>query len=550
MKIKPLYQHIFFFLLILVYTLIYFIIAQPAIWSNDLVISDDFPQHLLWLFTFGETNFQLNDPLVEFSVLIQPWGYYALNRFLVLFFDPLTISKFFSFFPLLMTSGFTFLLLKKRFGWVVAFAGMVLISHLALERIVGFFARSFAIPLLLGFLYFWVEKREKGVAMMLLLSALFYPVSWLLECGIIGLNYAYWFFTRKQAAKLRKEQHFWILGAVLLCGGLILLKTQQIRSSPLAGSFFDRLELTSMAEFQPGGRVDFSAHLNVKAPLEFPWHWYLRLSYAKIILLLFGAYLIRSIIKKSEQQLFDWTLLSLFLSGTLLFYLAILFLPKFFLPGRYLYYSYLPFASLLFMRILGLGKKWWCKPLIGGLLLCLVTFSTFHKNFKKNRGLSSYNKYEILYKKIQSIPKPVLIAGPPAVCSQIPTFCQQSVLFSDEAAHGIYFKNYFQHFEAKIVDFISAYTAEDIDTVIGFIQKYQIDYLLIDRSFFTSGYMGIHQPHRDRLKQITKGRTSVDYALGNLPDNLLEKGGKRYDLLDCKKLIYTLGVGHPEGVER
>lgn len=535
---KPTYlKSVLPFAAIFSYVLFYFIYSQPALFEQNYTIAGDFPQHLIWLFTFEGNYFQANDPLVAFSALIQPWGLYGFYRLLVIFFDPLAVSRFMPFFLLLTTCWFTYLLLQKRFGWAIAFAGVLLMSHIPFGEMVGAFARSYAYPLLLGFLYFWIERKVFLAALILILSALFYPTICLVAAGIVALFYIRKLLAIKSSNWKIVPRNLLIPAVLLVCGGILLLKSHQISSNALAGELFDQTVLETAPEFQPGGRVNFNFHPDIRIPLKFPWHWYLRLPYAKILFAFSLVLLIVALIKKPEQRLFDWTLLSLLISGTVLYFLAILFLPKLFIPARYLYYSYLPFLYLLFLRALAWAKSWWLKSVPGLILIGIVAYSVWHNNTSENHGLGIYDQYQVLYEKIKEIRQPVLIAGPPVICNQIPTFCRQSVLFSEEAAHAIYFKNYHQLIESKIDDFILAYTSSDIETVLNFVEENQIDYLIIDYQFFEAGHFRIYEPHWGELKALTKGRTRADYALSQLPDSLTIKCGERYALLDCRELL-------------
>ena len=292
-----------------------------------------------------------------------------------------------------------------------------------------------------------------------------------------------------------------------------------------------------MPEFQEGGRVDFSDDINLKIPLEYRFDRYFWLPYERIVVLFLLILFFADWMIRSKHDQFDLTLFSLLLSGTAFFYLANLFLPKLFMPGRFIDYTYLPIFYLFLIRVLAIGRRLWMTLIPGILVIMYLTWGSFKKNPPKNHHIPDYVDPSAMYRKINEFDKPVLIAGPPGPVSQIPTFCRQSVLFSDEAAHAIYFENYHHYIDTRLTDFIQAYAATDITEVIDFIKKYDPDYILISEGFFNLNRMWIYEPHRSELEKLTEGRKKEDYALMNLPDSVVIKIDWQFSLLDCKKLL-------------
>ena len=142
----------------------------------------------------------------------------------------------------------------------------------------------------------------------------------------------------------------------------------------------------------------------------------------------------------------------------------------------------------------------------GIVVVTLLSYGTFVKSPAENLKLPNFGDFHMLYKKINTFQKPVLIAGPGGVTNQIPTFCKQSILFSDEAAHAIYFEHYFNHVDSITTDFIQAYAADTLPPVLDFVSKYELDYLIIDSGFFELNRMWTYEPHYSRLNEMVKGR--------------------------------------------
>ena len=529
-------------LLIIIYCLLLYIYSQYDTFSHLYRLNDDFPQHFIWLYEYWPHFFQDNDFYLQASKTIQPWGVYWLNRFLTIVISPISLSKYFPFFTLLMTSFFTFFLVRKRFSWILAFVAMLMLSNIPLERMIGFNARAYATPLLLGFLYYWNDENKKGIQLLLIASTLFYPIIFLVECGIVGLAYLKLFLKKKLF--LHYKEHLGVIITIIACGILLLIKSYQLEQSEYIGAFFSKTELLSMPEFMVGGRVDFVKNMNPQMPLDFPWHYYLHSPFPKYALPIVGLFLsilLVNLIKGSKHKRFDESLLLLLLSGTIIFYLAQWFLPHFFIPQRYLYYTYLPFLFLLVIRMFSFIKPTRYKLLVNMAILVLLSYSVFHVKSPKDVGITNYEKHKVLYQNISKFQQPLLFAGPAGICDQIPSFCRQSVLFSVESAHAIYFKKYYHYVKPKVDDFITAYTSTDIKDLVFFVKKYDIDYLIVDNSFLSSAKLWFYEPYRQILKEKMLNIDPKALALNQLPDELLEEGDWRYQLLNCEKLLLFYG---------
>lgn len=528
-------------LLVALYCLGFFVVSQQAAWQMPYRVNNDWSQHLVWLSPYGDHHFQADDYFLATAHLIQPWGIQGVNYALGQFFDPLVISHFGPFFMLLATCWFTYLLLREKLGWPLALAAMVMMSNIPFERMVGFFARAYAFPLLMGFLYFWVRENYRGVGLFLVLSALFYPVTFLLVGGILGMEGAY-FFLRRQWGDFWSTHKVAFVG--LLVGiGVVLAKSYVINTSDLLGGFLDREALLSWAEFGPGGRVNFQYAMNVSLPFEWNWErffdvpgvtleWVLVVG---LIVLLLLQIVLRS---DDENSRLDRSILFLGLGGTLLFYAAQWLLPRLFLPNRYLYFSYLPFLYLLMVRGIHLVGTYLKKPRLVSLLFSpMLIVLIFLTHSPLAAGLDDYGRNGKLYEQISALEGPQLIAGPFDIMSQIPTFCRQSVLFSGENIHGLYFKHYYEYVTPRIRDFYDAYTSTDVADLKSFIVKYGIDYLVVERAFLRDKTTWLYEPHQTIYQAKLTEMKVEDLALNKVPEVFFSGDDPNYVLLDCQGLL-------------
>ncbi len=518
-----------------IYSIVLFLYSQWNALTNPLVVNDDIVQHLLWLYKYTNHDFIPGDVLVDTSEQLQPWGYWLLCRTLVLFFDPLIISKFFPLLPLMLLATFTFRLLNLRYGVALAMVGVILMCNFPFERIVGFNARAFGYPLVMAFLLYFSKREAYNVSITLIISALFYPVALVIGGFILTMSLV-WKKCTSSTYRLLSRANFTQLSGLAIGILIVVLKSWQIQSSPLLGSIFSKNELMTMPEFSQWGRVNFEYELNPALFLNFDWYFIFRLpNIPYIVWILLVIFIVQLVVQRKIRDL-DLSLIGLLIAGYVLGWMAQYFLPRLFLPQRYVFYTFVPFLYLLIVRVLGIFHKAFRHIVPMLLILGLFLYEGWKIRNPYNLGLKYYDQYEALYETIRGLPGRSLIAGPLSESSHIPMFCQQSVLMSAEASHAIYFKKQHEIMMPRIADFLKAYLSKDLEEVKTFVRKYDVNYLLIKKSFFTTNNMYVFRPFIGQLREVTEGRTATDYALMNLPETLILDIDDEYALVDCSKL--------------
>jgi hypothetical protein len=107
-----------------------------------------------------------------------------------------------------------------------------------------------------------------------------------------------------------------------------------------------------------------------------------------------------------------------------------------------------------------------------------------------------------IYEFVGSLPKDVVLAGDPEIMSGIPLFSQRSVLF--RALHP--------DTDAPILDFFDALYAESPETALDFCQRYNLSYLVLDKTDFAPDYLAegdfFYQPYNDMIAEMVAGRTN------------------------------------------
>ena len=106
----------------------------------------------------------------------------------------------------------------------------------------------------------------------------------------------------------------------------------------------------------------------------------------------------------------------------------------------------------------------------------------------------------------------------------LPTFSQRSILVGREYAIPYHF-GYYSQFRQRVVDLTQAQYSQNIADVKTFIQKYQIDFWLLDGGAFTPQYIQnnslLRQDYRSNLNQdkLVKITKDIFQSLqqGNVP---------------------------------
>ncbi len=473
----------------------------------------------------------------------QQWGYWAVGRLAMFLVDPLSFSKYFSFFTLLATCLFAFFLVRKRFGPVAGMAAVVLVGQLTFERMVGSNGRSFGFPALMMFLYFFADGRWRGVAIALVISSLFYPTVLLMELVMLGLHGMRWaFLHRNNFLKTNSSQRSQI--AVLSFTAVLsviipVTKSWQISTDPLIGPMFSAKELLTLPMFgSEKGRVDFPGEMrliehvlsNGLKEVEYVWP----LLAVAILMVLAAA-------TQGSKRLcrFDCMLLYLPLAGIGLLLLARWQLPRLFLPTRFLTFMYPVFFSLLLARLLGTQAGFFEKKWAAALLLAALTVVPFWMQSGNTHSQTVYSDNSAVFEKIRKLPPDHgLIAGPMFSCDMVPMFCQRSVLFSYEGFHALYFKNYWEKMAEAYRDYLGAITSPDPSSVRTFVKKHKVSYIILDKRLLEQGKKIYNFPPFDEyLEGLMAANPNHEFAVLKFPSTRYTDVDGRHRLLDCRNLL-------------
>ncbi len=498
----------------------HFFYYQQNMLASPYHINDDVVQHYLWLF---DTDWA-DDFYARTSGQIQPWGFRGLLSFLGLFTDPVTISRYG---PLLLTvliTTFATGLLRKFFPLVLALAGAYLIAQDTIDTGLGFLARGFSTPLLLIFAYFLVRRNPWGIAGAMVAAALFYPPVLLINGFILLAFMLAWLARRPWRKENWSIQPYAILVVgTLLAGLLTLIQAYLIQHSPDLGAPFPQADLQHMAEFSGTGRVPFRNITDT--PTGWMTHYFMRLLVGTWPAPNFGYFLLAAaavlglLTVRRTASLAGYLLL--FLLVTIgLYHLAKVVTPSLFLADRYLQYPWRMGVPLLFTFLGGclwaLHPKWWVAvPIAIG-----IVYVGYLRNVAQELPLISLANQAPIYDALRQLPEDALIVAPPQWASFIPLMAQRAVLLGHEQAHALYFQHYYDYITPRYRDYQDAMTADSLQNIVAFLDKYQVDYLLLDRNFLGNGEWHYFSPYHSRFRELIRDRPREDFALLRIPDSL------------------------------
>ncbi|NER33120.1 MAG: hypothetical protein F6J93_03415 [Oscillatoria sp. SIO1A7] len=525
---------IFWFSSSLTFALWYGILALQKAFKTEYVVQDDARQHVFWMQRFLDSELFTGDFIADYFQSIAPAGYTALYQFAAsIGLDPLLFNKLLPILLGAIAATYCFGICMELFP--VPFAGFL--ATLLLQQslwmtfdLVSGTPRAFAYPLFLAFLYYLLRCSTLPCLAAIALQGLFYPTFVLISAGILVLQLLqplqllsggqspkeirsnpinlpkknrasrrtgvppvpFPSRDRRDACPTGVSKRLCLAGL----GVAILVMLPYALKSPEFGSVVGGAEARSLPEFLPDGRNEFF-HEN---PAQF-WligsrsGWLPMLMPPLIWLGLFLPALLRgksrfpllARVKEKVILLRDIVLVS---SG--LFLAAHVVLFKLYLPSRYVHHSLRVVMAIaagiaiaaLFDALLQKAKS---KKILLPVACLLLAVLIFYPNFSSSFPRTSYRviRAPAIYQFFQQQPKDILIASLSGAANNIPTFSQRSVLVSPE--YGIsYHVGYYRQFRQRATDLIRAQYSPDLAVVKAFIQKYGIDFWLLDATSFSS----------------------------------------------------------------
>jgi hypothetical protein len=226
----------------------------------------------------------------------------------------------------------------------------------------------------------------------------------------------------------------------------------------------------------------------------------------------------------------------LVLASVTLFFGAHLFLFRLYLPPRYTIHSFrivlsisaaivlVSFAGAILDRAEGarpsFGRRLPAIAMLGLIMAAIILSPAFADEFPKTRYITG--EQPELYEFFSRQPKDSLIASLGTEADNLPSFAARSVLVSRESAIPFH-KAYYDQLSQRAADLIRAQYTPDLGELKSFIQKYGVDFFLLDEDSFTPEYVQknrwcriLRAAQSDALAKLNEGGGA---ALAHLADS-------------------------------
>lgn len=508
----------------LLLALVYSLPALQEAFSGPYVIQDDARQHVFWMRRFLDPGLFPNDLMADYFQSVAPWGYATLYRLLALLgIDPVTLSKLLPPILGLIVTGYCFGLAMQLLPLPIAgFAAATLLNHNLWMRddLSSATPGAFFYPIFAAFLYYLLRQSLLPCLITIALQGLFYPQGIFLSSGLLLLQLVG--FRRQESG----SRVFWQrdrlrfsaigLGVAALVIGLYSLKSSQF------GEVIQLAEARSLPAFSPSGWSAYFSDQFIEfwicgkrsgmVPTEWcdlakdqqehlrPWLLLLRFPAIGLAFLLPGLWGWRHRLPLAQQLRPQTMILGQGLVVSIgMFLIAHVLAFRLHLPNRYTEHSLRIFCALaagLSLVILWDGLMRWVQrqtrsslpPVMvsAGLAAVLVLYPYGIEIDHEPFPVTGYFTGETpaLYEFFAKQPPDVVIASLTEEANQLPTFSQRSLLAGGEGYLLPYHPQYFQQLSQRLLDLLQAQYSPDLNVVKAVIQRYGIDFWLLDRESF------------------------------------------------------------------
>lgn len=500
---------IFWLGLSFIFAFVYSWLGLQQAFGEEYVIQDDARQHVFWMLRFVNPDLFPNDLIADYFQSVAPIGYSNLYRFAAFVgINPLVFNKFVPGILTLVTTSYCFGVAVQLLPFPVTgfIASLILNQHLWMEdNLASGTPRAFFAPILLAFFYYLLGNSLIPCLIAIALMGLFYPQMVFIAIGILGIRLFSW---RKGPRLSSRRPDYWFASAGLVIGFLVLLPYI------LRVSAFDPVIDVATArispEFLADGRNAFFFD-------DFWTYWFGNERsgmFAKTILTpatLSAALLLPLLIRFPQpfllvRQIRQPTILLLhvIVVGIGLFLAAHALLFRLHLPSRYTQYSFpivlalgsaITLTILLHTCLLWVKTRPWLQKISASLLGIFLVFalifypSTLERFPKGNYKIGTKPE---LYRFFAQQPANIMIASLTGEADFIPSFSRRSVFVSRETAIP-YHRGYYEVIQQRVTDLTQAQYSPDLQQVQNFVQKYNLDFWLINLGDFSAEYLEEHE---------------------------------------------------------
>jgi len=516
----------------IIFATFYSFLALQKAFASEYVAQDDARQFVFWMQRFIEPGLLPNDLIAEYYQSITPPGFATLYWGMAkIGIAPLILSKILPMILGIITTVYVFGVTMQIFPIPAAgFIATLLLNQSIWLRndLSSATPKAFVYPLFAAFLYYLLRGSLISSLVAIALQSLFFPPVAMISAFVLLLRLVNWEGGLLQLSRQRKDYLFSISGLVI--SGLCMLP--YAISSGKFGPLFTIDQAKSMPEFMAGARVSFFYKNN---PLQFwligpetgifPYVGPVQIFLGMFlpILLRYSKYFPLSSAVKSNLKILNQVTLGSFI----MFFLAHLLMFKLYGPSRYTQHTLrivLAIASAIFLILLLDAMFHWIKDKVNtqkiyllplGFSLLIFLGLVFYPSFLKKFPRPSYivGAAPSLYQFLQQQPKDSLTASLSLEANNLPTFAKRPILIAREYALPFHTK-YYHQIRQRTSDLIIAQYSPDINQLQQFIQKYGVDFWLLDQKAFDPTYF--QQMEAGNRRWINLFQPAAKIAMTNL----------------------------------
>lgn len=482
------------------------LISLHYVVSHQYIIQDDARQHLVWLQRLVEPELFNNDLIANYFESVAPIGYKFFYWFWAkIGIAPIELAKILPLILAIITTIYIYKLTLQIFPLPVAgFWSSLFVNQLIWlnDDLVSASPRAFIYPLFSAFLYYLIKERLVQLLIAIALIGLFYPQVLLVELAILTVRLFSLSTKSIKFAQQKKDYLVWLAAVIIACPILLNYALVKSEFAPVVTA----MQMQQMPEFNIHGRSQYFVvnpilfFLNGSSGLSlpiFPTIVWISLSLPWVLK---SKLPLVKLIQPKVKTLFEVAIASL-----LMFILAHLLLPKLHLPSRYTYHSLkiiMAIASGIILVIwLNHFQKWLfanqklktkiISILVGFSLGTIIIFPAIPPVFLVWFQNWQIGTAPLIYQYLSTQPPDILVASLAREADNIPAFSFRSVLVGREFALA-YHTNYYRQFKQRVIDLIEAQFSPSLLKTKQVIQKYGIDYWLIENTSFQADYLLQH----------------------------------------------------------
>lgn len=432
-----------------------------------------------------------DDLLVDFAATQNPPLWRAIFWVGTLAVDPTMLAKWLPFALLAVVVWQAWAFGKRLGGHVAGATCAVLLVHCTFiwDRMVGGNARAFGFPLVVAFIRYAAERRERAVLVVLFLMALAYPSAFLFCAPAWGLV----LLAPDETRGWLTFDARWVRLVVVGGAGAAVAAWFAFVTDPRIGHAITLEELEGVGQRGYSGLWPLpEIHVPIQRALQYSLFYatgtYKAILFDKWILRTGGALalaLTATLLTAAGRRLraLPAVFPALLISSLVAFAAAQLLAYRLYFPARMLEFSWPP---LLLLGLVAVGIQAFAARgrrdavLLTVLVLGAFTFLTNGDGLERSVGLHDWRSRETpMVKKVATLPPDVVVAAHFDQANALQYLAHRKVLFSAISNIPHHYP-YALELERRIRAWYLAYYARDWDTVRRFAADEHVDYMIVD----------------------------------------------------------------------